>query len=273
MSIGFSSSCTNAGKVFKITSWKQVIWKVFLAWMMWKTQYSHFRPQCIDIAENHKYTKNLSNDCLKIREVFTTTCDGIDFCQQKWGYWKISPLGSSVAFNNEIHWNFVDTGRMSCKLHNQTDIIKSNVEDFASTPYNLIKPSVSPPYVIWLMLVKIQKQFSKCIQNSRKSTTHILVILLVEFQVLNWKSCWHMLISILIRKADLFEGSHLDASVPLRAWCSLLSSLNQTRFSEVLAVPKKLGYFFLSFQEFSSSEFHTQKKISTTAGLKRWISR
>jgi len=98
---------------------------------------------------------------------------------------------------------------MSCKLHNQTDIIKSNVEDFASTPYNLIKPSVSPPYVIWLMLVKIQKQFSKCIQNSRKSTTHILVILLVEFQVLNWKSCWHMLISILIRKADLFEGSHL----------------------------------------------------------------
>ena len=97
---------------------------------------------------------NTQKTC-QIREVFTTTCDGIDF------YWSI--CSSNVAFNKEIHWNFVDTGRLSCKLHNQIDIIKSNVEDFASTPYNLIKPSVSPPYIIWLMLAKIQKKFSKCI--------------------------------------------------------------------------------------------------------------
>ena len=93
----------------------------------------------------------MTANCIKIREVFTTTCDDIDFYR--------SICSSIVVFNKKNHWNFVDTGRLSCKLHNQIDIIKS----IASTPYNLIKPSVSPPYIIWLMLGKIQKQFSKCI--------------------------------------------------------------------------------------------------------------
>ena len=38
-----------------ITSRRRVICKEFLAWVIWKTQYSHFRSHSIDIVENYKY--------------------------------------------------------------------------------------------------------------------------------------------------------------------------------------------------------------------------
>ena len=95
-------------KFFKSRVEDEWFGKTFLASVMWKTQYLHFRPHCIHIYTSYKYTKKPVKwaNCLKIREVFTTTCDGIDFYQQKWGYWKISPLRSSVAFNNENSLKF-----------------------------------------------------------------------------------------------------------------------------------------------------------------------
>ena len=42
-------------KSCQITSRRRVICKEFLAWVIWKTPYSHFRSHSIDIVENYKY--------------------------------------------------------------------------------------------------------------------------------------------------------------------------------------------------------------------------